>query len=73
LLGELPLSDKSEPAEKWSVEKVSIANRIIQMTGRGYSATAPHCCPDLHIDAAYRWDGKQFISTRFKTTPLPTS
>jgi hypothetical protein len=72
LLGELPLSDKSEPEDKWSVEKVSIANQVIQMSGRGYSANAPHCCPDLHIDAAYRWDGKQFVSTQFKTTPLST-
>jgi hypothetical protein len=73
LLGELPLMVKNGSGGNWSVETVSIANQTLQLSGRGYSATAPHCCPDLQVEAGYRWDGKHFVSTQFKTTKLPAS
>lgn len=68
LLGELPLSDKNGQAGNWSVETITIANQTIQLSGRGYSSSAPHCCPDLHVEARYRWNGKQLVNTQFKTT-----
>ncbi|SRR6266567_3818809 len=72
LLGDLPPLVKNEQGGNWSVETASIANQTLQLTGRGYSASASHCCPDLQIKASYRWDGKHFLSTQFKTTKLPT-
>jgi hypothetical protein len=73
LLGDLPSVVKNEQGGNWSIEKVSIVNQTLQLTGRGYSASAPHCCPDLHIEASYRWDGKHFVSAQFKTSPLKTT
>jgi len=70
LLGELPLIVKDGQGGNWSIETVHIANQVLQLSGRGYSASAPHCCPDLRVEASYRWDGKHFISTQFKTTKI---
>ena len=72
LLGDLPLATKNNQGGSWTVERVNMTNQILQLVGRGYSASAPHCCPDLHIEASYRWDGKHFISTQFQTSPLKT-
>jgi hypothetical protein len=72
LLGDLPSVVKNEPGGNWGVEKVTVANQTLQLTGRGYSASAPHCCPDLQIAASYHWDGKHFVSTQFKTMPFKT-
>lgn len=73
LLGELPSIVKDEQGGNWSVETARITNQMLQLSGRGYSASAPHCCPDLRVGASYRWDGRHFVSTQFKTTKLPTS
>lgn len=33
----------------------------IMTSGRSYSRNAPLCCPDLQVNAEWRWDGRQFL------------
>ena len=35
------------------------AGRVV-FRGRGYSADAPRCCPDLDVSRAFRWVGTGF-------------
>jgi len=67
LLGELPLPP---PDTNYSVDIVTIDHGMIQLVGRGYSASAPHCCPDLHVNNLYRWNGSRFVLVRSNVTPL---
>lgn len=61
LLGDLPLPDKSGKITYWSVDTVSISNKEIHLVGKGDSPSAAHCCPDLHIEIGYRWNGSHFV------------
>src|SRR6266849_2544140 len=44
-----------------TVDIVTINHGIIQLIGKGYTPTAPHCCPDLRIKTSYRWNGSRFV------------
>lgn len=59
LLGDLPVDDLRETIA--NVTTIHISSNILHMEGDGYSANAPHCCPDLSIKTDYRWDGKTFV------------
>ncbi|HLI88257.1 MAG TPA: hypothetical protein VKV37_06175 [Ktedonobacteraceae bacterium] len=70
LLGDLPLAGGIGNGNTWgSVQQTTINNQQITLSGQGYSASTPHCCPDLHITASYRWDGKQFVLVHASETP----
>ena len=61
LLGNLPQPSRSK-GEAWgSIDTIRIDGGKIYVSGKGYSAAAPRCCPDLQIEMRYRWDGKQFV------------
>lgn len=69
LLGELVLMSPGAGMEG-SVDSVTINNGIIQLTGKGYSPTAPHCCPDLRIKTSYHWNGSRFVIVSSQVTRL---
>lgn len=72
LLGTLPLpspGSQTNVAVVDSVETTTIAREIITISGRGYSATAAHCCPDLTVTTAYRWTGRTFVTISSNTAP----
>jgi hypothetical protein len=75
LLGEnLPLPISVSGWNVWgSVERIHIANKLLTLTGKGYTRDAPHCCPDLQIEASYRWDGKHFNVVTSQVLPLKTT
>jgi hypothetical protein len=58
LIGNLPLLDAQGTIE--NITRITISNGILQLEGTGYSANAPHCCPDLFIQTRYKWQGKAF-------------
>jgi hypothetical protein len=58
LVGNLPLPDPKGTIG--NITKITISNGILQLEGTGYSANAPHCCPDLFIKTSYKWQGKSF-------------
>lgn len=60
LLGELSLMSPGSN-NGGTVDTVTINHGIIQLIGKGYTPTAPHCCPDLHIKTSYRWNGSRFV------------
>jgi hypothetical protein len=70
LLGDLPLPDKSGKITYWSVDTVSISNEEIHLVGKGDSPSAAHCCPDLHIEMGYRWNGSHFVVADSKVSKL---
>jgi hypothetical protein len=70
LLGQLPLPDPSGRATIADIQSVTIKNAVILLTGRGYSEAAAHCCPDLHIESSYRWNGSQFVVVDSNVTRL---
>jgi hypothetical protein len=59
LIGNLPLPDSSGTIE--NITKITISNGILLLEGTGYSANAPHCCPDLFIKTSYKWQGNAFV------------
>jgi len=59
LIGNLPLPDPRGAIE--NITKITISNGVLQLEGTGYSANAPHCCPDLSIKTSYKWQGKSFV------------
>lgn len=60
LLGELSLMSPGSN-NGGTVDTVTINHGIIQLIGKGYTPTAPHCCPDLRIKTSYRWNGSRFV------------
>jgi hypothetical protein len=59
LIGSLPLPDPKGTID--NITKITIVNGVLQLEGTGYSANAPHCCPDLFIKTSYKWQGKSFV------------
>jgi hypothetical protein len=59
LIANLPLPDPRGTIE--NITKITISNGALQLEGTGYSAGAPHCCPDLFIKTSYKWQGKSFV------------
>jgi hypothetical protein len=59
LIANLPLPDPKGTIE--NITKITISNGVLQLEGTGYSANAPHCCPDLFIKTSYKWQGKSFV------------
>lgn len=45
----------------------------LTVTGLGYSANAPHCCPDENVRLDYRWSGGQLVLDGEQRTPRPQS
>jgi hypothetical protein len=37
------------------------AEGLVQFRGRGYSPTAPLCCPDLDVRKTFRWNKTRFV------------
>ncbi len=60
LLGDLSLMSPGSN-NGGTVDTVTIDHGLIQLDGKGYTPTAPHCCPDLHIKTSYRWNGSRFV------------
>ncbi len=80
LLGLIPLAGTQGSADVPEPDAVSISHELLHIAGRGYSSTAPHCCPDLSIATDYRWTGTDFTvadSTHHAlaqpTAPIPTT
>jgi hypothetical protein len=74
LLGDLPLAGGIGSGNTWgSVQQTTISNEQITLSGQGYTSSAPHCCPDLHVTASYRWDGKHFMLVHASETPIKGS
>jgi hypothetical protein len=59
LIGNLPLPDSRGTIA--NITNITISNGVLQLEGAGYSANAPHCCPDLFIKTSYKWQGKSFV------------
>jgi hypothetical protein len=71
VMGEPSLSFNSPGGQVyWGPDTVTIQNEIMTLTGRGYSEAAAHCCPDLHIESSYRWNGSQFVVVDSNATRL---
>jgi hypothetical protein len=70
LLGELPLPETSGREPMLNSVAVQIRNEQIQLTGTGYSPTAPQCCPDRSFSLWYRWNGSRFVTVSSTETPL---
>ena len=75
LLGEIPSATvgsgmgASAPPSIASVNTVTLpaltalpSQRVLQISGTGYSANAPHSCPDLTITSRYRVAGNKLIN-----------
>lgn len=59
LIANLPLPDPKGTIG--NITKITISNGMLQLEGTGYSANAPHCCPDLFIKTSYKWQGESFV------------
>ena len=64
LLGELPPPGTRKAGTIASVSSVAFVRGNITLAGIGYSANAPHCCPDLRVTTTYRWNGRSFVVVR---------
>ncbi len=69
LLGDLSLMSPGSN-NGGTVDTVTIDHGIIQLNGKGYTPTAPHCCPDLHIKTSYRWNGSRFVVVSSEVSKL---
>jgi len=55
------------------VQSIRLADERLAVTGLGYSAGAPHCCPDETVELGYRWTGGRLVLDRQQRTPRPQS
>jgi hypothetical protein len=69
LLGDLSLMSPGSN-NGGTVDTVTIDHGMIQLDGKGYTPTAPHCCPDLHIKTSYRWNGSRFVVVNSEVSKL---
>lgn len=69
LLAKLPSPVSGNVNALDSVESVRIQRGLLRLSGRGYTATAAHCCPDLTITITYRWNDRTFVVANSTTTP----
>ncbi|HLZ58542.1 MAG TPA: hypothetical protein VKR06_16510 [Ktedonosporobacter sp.] len=73
IIGDLPLPAKAKTDNTLKdADTIVIKNGEVSLSGRGYSSSAPHCCPDLQMTQSYRWDGKQFVLSHSTATKLST-
>jgi len=45
-----------------SIDRIAIQGAVLVLSGRGYSPTTAHCCPDLRITTRYQWNGASFVA-----------
>ncbi len=62
LLADLPGAHANNTLD--NVMQVSVKQGALYLTGVGYSAGTPRCCPDLAIQNSYRWNGSTFVLVR---------
>jgi len=48
-----------------------IVHGILQLSGYGYSANVPLCCPDLLVTTTYQWNGSNFSAVLSNSIPRP--
>lgn len=71
IIGDLALPSKTQTDNTLKdADTIVIQNEQINLSGRGYSPSAAHCCPDLQMTQSFHWDGKQFILTHSSATKL---
>jgi hypothetical protein len=64
-----PLSDRPQlldtllNGQQWQAASVRVAGRRIITWGARSSPGVPNCCPDIHRQLAWRWDGAGFQQT----------
>jgi hypothetical protein len=49
--------------QEGQVYDIRVANQRLVVRSLTYGPDAPHCCPDILVTAAYRWDGKRLVHT----------
>lgn len=55
------------------VDSLHVGSGRVVVSGLGYSAGTPHCCPDEQVHITYRWDGTRLVVEQQTRTPYPTS
>ena len=55
------------------VQQIRPTGNGLTVTGIGYSAGAPHCCPDENVRLDYRWSHGGLVLDRQQRTPRPQS
>jgi hypothetical protein len=59
LIGNLPPAGAANAIA--DITAMAIDHKTLHLEGRGYSSSAPHCCPDLFIKTDYTWNGSAFV------------
>lgn len=54
------------------IQSLKISGQQIQLSGLGYSPSAPHASPDVKLVFTYKWDGATFKQTNVQAAPIPT-
>jgi len=74
LIGDLPTSDQLANNNLGSVEKVTINNSELILSGKAYGLGDAQCCPSLQYTVTYRWNGSAFVVVNLSEvslTPTP--